>query len=134
LNKSSNKLVLTCHFLPLIPTSGEGVLKGSPAQFTKPVGGGNAFISANLAEHDSKLKCHWTKRGSIKGWSQDLLVTKMQLLGIYITRDILANIETLRSTATDKQIVVFAEVFGVPVGDLFPPKQKSSGRIVGLNR
>ena len=68
-----------------------------------------------------------------KGWSQDLLVTKMQLLGIYITRDILANIETLRSIATDKQIVVFAEVFGVPVGDLFPPKQKSSGRIVGLN-
>jgi transcriptional regulator with XRE-family HTH domain len=68
-----------------------------------------------------------------KGWSQDLLVTKMQLLGIYITRDILANIETLRSIATDKQIVVFAEVFGVPMGDLFPPKQKSSGRIVGLN-
>jgi hypothetical protein len=68
-----------------------------------------------------------------KGWSQDLLVTKMQLLGIYITRDILANIETLRTTATDKQIVVFAEVFGVPVGDLFPPKQKSSARIVGLN-
>ena len=68
-----------------------------------------------------------------KGWSQDLLVTKMQLLGIYITRDILANIETLRSIATDKQIVVFAEVFDVPVGDLFPPKKKSSGRIVGLN-
>jgi transcriptional regulator with XRE-family HTH domain len=66
------------------------------------------------------------------GWSQDLLVTKMQLLGIYITRDILANIETLRSIATDKQIVVFADVFGVPVGDLFPPKQKSSGHIVGL--
>ena len=69
-----------------------------------------------------------------KGWSQDLLVTKMQLLGIYITRDILANIETLRTIATDKRIVVFAEVFGVPVGDLFPTKQKSSGRIVGLNR
>ncbi|MGB7767264.1 MAG: hypothetical protein WBN22_00220 [Verrucomicrobiia bacterium] len=69
-----------------------------------------------------------------KGWSQDLLVTKMQIAGFYITRDILANIETLRTIATDKQIVVFAEVFGVPVGDLFPPKQKSSGRIVGLNR
>ena len=51
---------------------------------------------------------------------------------IYITRDILANIETLRSIATDKQIVVFAEVFEVPVGNLFPPKRKSSGRIVGL--
>lgn len=67
-----------------------------------------------------------------KGWSQELLVTKMQLLGIYITRDILANIETLRSSVTDKQIVIFAEVFGVLEGDLFPPKQ-SSGRIVGLN-
>jgi hypothetical protein len=35
---------------------------------------------------------------------------------------ILANVETLRSIVTDKQIVIFAEVFGVPVGDLFPPK------------
>jgi transcriptional regulator with XRE-family HTH domain len=69
-----------------------------------------------------------------KGWSQDLLVTKMQIAGFYITRDILANIETLRSIATDKQIVVFAEVFGVQVVDLFPPKQKSSGRIVGIVR
>ena len=67
------------------------------------------------------------------GWVQDELVAKIQLLGFYITRDILANIETLRSSVTDKQIVVFAEVFGVPVGDLFPPKQKSSGRVVGLN-
>jgi hypothetical protein len=25
---------------------------------------------------------------------------------------------------TDKQIVIFAEVFGVPVGDFFPPKRK----------
>ena len=58
-----------------------------------------------------------------KGWSQDLLVTKMQLLGCYITRDILADIENLRTSATDKQIVIFAEVFGVPVGDLFPPNR-----------
>ncbi len=57
----------------------------------------------------------------------------MQLLGIYITRDILANIETQPSLATDKQIVIFEEVFGAPVGDLFPPKHKFSGRIVGLN-
>ena len=69
-----------------------------------------------------------------KGWSQDLLVTKMQIAGFYITRDILANVETLRTIATDKQIVVFAEVFGVPVGHLFPQKQKSSGRIFGIVR
>ena len=67
------------------------------------------------------------------GWVQDELVAKIQRLGFYITRDILANIETLRSCVTDKQIVIFAEVFGVPVGDLFPPKQKSSGHVVGLN-
>ena len=29
-----------------------------------------------------------------KGWSQDLLVTKMQIAGFYITRDILANTPT----------------------------------------
>ena len=67
------------------------------------------------------------------GWSQDKLVAKIQLLGFYITRDILANIETLRTIVTDKQIVIFAEVFGVPVGDLFPPKTKNHGRIVGLD-
>jgi transcriptional regulator with XRE-family HTH domain len=67
------------------------------------------------------------------GWSQDVLVAKMQLLGIYITRDILANIELLRSSATDKQIMIFAEVFGVPVGDLFPAKRKFSGRVVGVD-
>lgn len=60
------------------------------------------------------------------GWSQDELVGKIQLLGFYITRDILANIETLRTIVTDKQIVIFAEVFGVPVGDLFHQNEKSA--------
>ncbi len=68
-----------------------------------------------------------------RDWVQDELVAKMQLLGFYITRDILANIETLRSPVTDKQIVIFAEIFGVPVGDLFPPKRKFSGRGMGLD-
>jgi len=52
-----------------------------------------------------------------KGWSQNALAAKMQLLGIYITRNILANIETLRSPATDKRVVIFAEIFSVPVDD-----------------
>ena len=70
------------------------------------------------------------------GWSQDKLVAKIQLLGFYITRDILANIETLRSIVTDKQIVIFAEVFGVPVGDFFHQNEKSRTyrRIGCLNR
>ena len=55
------------------------------------------------------------------GWTQDVLATKMQLIGCSMTRDILANIETQRSLVTDKRIAIFAEVFGVAVGDLFPP-------------
>lgn len=57
------------------------------------------------------------------GWSQNDLVTELHLLGcVNMTREILANIETLRSPATCKQIEFFAEVFGVPVQDLFPKK------------
>src|SRR5207248_11626924 len=54
-------------------------------------------------------------------WTQDVLAAKMQLLGCYMTREIVANIETRRSSVTDKRIAIFAEVFGVTVGDLFPP-------------
>lgn len=55
-----------------------------------------------------------------RGWTQDDLVIQMQLLGCYMTRDILANIETRRCITTDKQIEFFAEVFGIPVQQLFP--------------
>ena len=44
----------------------------------------------------------------------------MQLLGCYISRDIIANIETCRSTVTDKRIAFFAMVFRVPLHCLFP--------------
>lgn len=68
-----------------------------------------------------------------RAWTQDMLVGKLQLLGCYMTRDILANIETLRSPVTDKQIEFFAEVFKVQVWDLFPTKRHFSGQIVGLH-
>ena len=68
-----------------------------------------------------------------RGWTQDELVGKLQLLGRYMTRDILANIETKRSVVTDKQIEYFAEVFGVKAGDFFPEKRHLSGRLVGLD-
>ena len=54
------------------------------------------------------------------GWSQEVLAAKMQLLGCYMTRAIIANIESRRSAVTDKQIVFFAEVFGVEAGEFFP--------------
>lgn len=68
-----------------------------------------------------------------RGWTQDELVGKLQLLGCYMTRDILANIETQRSIVTDKQIEYFAEVFGVNEGSMFPEKRKASRRLAGLD-
>ena len=70
-----------------------------------------------------------------RGWTQDDLVAKMQILGCNITRDVLANIETRRSVATDMQIAFFVEVFKVDVKDLFPtrrPLANGNSRIVGL--
>jgi transcriptional regulator with XRE-family HTH domain len=61
-----------------------------------------------------------------KGWTQEILAAKMQLLGCYMTRDIIANIESRRSIVTDKHIELFTEVFGVKVGELFPRKHPSS--------
>jgi transcriptional regulator with XRE-family HTH domain len=68
-----------------------------------------------------------------QGWTQDELVGKLQLMGRYMTRDILANIETQRCVVTDKQIECFAEIFGVKEGDLFPDKRRLNGAMVGLD-
>jgi transcriptional regulator with XRE-family HTH domain len=68
-----------------------------------------------------------------RGWTQDELVGKLQLLGCYMTRDILANIETQRCVVTDKQIEFLAEIFGVKEGSMFPDKRRFNGRLVGLD-
>ena len=68
-----------------------------------------------------------------RGWSQDELVTQLQLLGnINMTRDILANIETLRSPADSKQIEFFAEVFSIPEQALFPKQRHFVDKEVGM--
>jgi transcriptional regulator with XRE-family HTH domain len=64
-----------------------------------------------------------------RGWSQNVLVTALHRLGnINMTREILANIETLRSPVTCKQIQFLAEVFGVNEQDLFPKKRHFVGK------
>lgn len=69
-----------------------------------------------------------------RGWSQNVLVTELHLRGnINMTRDILANIESLRSVATCKQIEFIAEVLGVKEQDLFPKKRHFVGKNVGMN-
>lgn len=69
-----------------------------------------------------------------RGMSQNDLVTKLQLHGcLKMTRDILANIESLRCVATCKQIEFFAEALGVREQDLFPKKRHFVGRDVGIH-
>jgi transcriptional regulator with XRE-family HTH domain len=69
-----------------------------------------------------------------RGMSQNDLVTKVHLLGyLNMTRDILANIESLRSVATCKQIEFFAEALGIREQDLFPKKRHFVGKNVGIN-
>jgi len=59
-----------------------------------------------------------------RNWTQEELVAKLQLLGCYMTRDILANIETQRRIVTDIQVRFFAEAFGVPMTELYPVKRR----------
>ena len=56
-----------------------------------------------------------------KGWTQDTLVAKLQILQCNITRDILANIELRRCRGTDKHCRFIAKAFGVTIHELFQP-------------
>jgi len=67
-----------------------------------------------------------------RGWTQADLVGKLQMLDCYMTRDILASIETQRAPVTDRHLEFLSEVFGVPVGDFFPAKPHFAGRPLGF--
>ena len=54
------------------------------------------------------------------GWTQEFLAAKMQLLGCYTSRTIIANIETRRSAVTDKRIAYLAAALRVSLNELFP--------------
>jgi hypothetical protein len=56
------------------------------------------------------------------------------MLDCYMTRDILASIETQRAPVTDKHLEFLSEVFGVPVGAFFPPKPHFAGRPLGFTQ
>ena len=69
-----------------------------------------------------------------RGWTQADLVGKLQMLDCYMTRDILASIETQRAPVTDKHLEFLSEVFGVPVGEFFPAKPHFTGRPLGFTQ
>jgi transcriptional regulator with XRE-family HTH domain len=72
--------------------------------------------------HDSNLIGRKVaKLRYMKGWSQDTLVAKLQVLQCNVTRDVLANIETKRSVATDKHCFFLAKALVVSIDELFRP-------------
>ena len=54
-----------------------------------------------------------------KGWSQEVLATKLQLRGWNISRDSLASLESQRRRVPDCEMLYFARVFGIRMEDLF---------------
>jgi transcriptional regulator with XRE-family HTH domain len=50
-----------------------------------------------------------------RGWTQHTLASTLQAMGIKITRCMIANIETQRSTVTDCQIAGIAKALRIPV-------------------
>jgi transcriptional regulator with XRE-family HTH domain len=57
-----------------------------------------------------------------KGWSQEVLATKLQLRGWNISRDSLASLESQRRRVPDCEMLYLARVLGVRLDDLFPKK------------
>ncbi|MBL9139293.1 MAG: helix-turn-helix transcriptional regulator [Verrucomicrobiales bacterium] len=63
-----------------------------------------------------------------RNWTQDDLVAHLQIVGDEkVTRSVVANIETRRSTVTDFQVSRFAEAFGVSMLEMFPSSVRSQG-------
>ena len=57
-------------------------------------------------------------------WTQEDVAMKLWQLGIYMTWQMVANIESCRRVATDIQIYYFAKLFGVSVDSLFRGTRK----------
>jgi transcriptional regulator with XRE-family HTH domain len=53
-------------------------------------------------------------------WTQEQLAARLQLNGYWLTREVIANIETQRSGVTDFMLRGLAKVFKVPMDELFP--------------
>ena len=63
-----------------------------------------------------------------RGWTQEELASKLQLLGCHMTREMLANIETQHRGISDEQVDYFADVFGMSRDQLFPPRRRKGAK------
>ena len=55
-----------------------------------------------------------------KGWSQDQLAVKLQLLGWDTSRQSVTHLETQRRRVPDLELFLLARILGVKADDLFP--------------
>jgi transcriptional regulator with XRE-family HTH domain len=60
-----------------------------------------------------------------KGWSQDRLATKLQLLGWDTSRESVTRLENGDRRVPDLELFVVAKVLGVKTDDLFPRNLRS---------
>lgn len=59
-----------------------------------------------------------------KGWSQQMLSNKLEMLAIYVCRGSISRIEDKQRTVTDIELYGFSQVLGVPIEALFEERQE----------
>ena len=59
-----------------------------------------------------------------RGWSQQTLSDKLEVLAIYICRGSVSRIEDKRRTVTDIELYGLSQVLGVPIESLFEGLEK----------
>lgn len=62
------------------------------------------------------------KYRNLRGWSQKTLAAKCQIVGLDVTRDVIATIEGRTRWVGDFELVLLAQVLGIPVIDLLPDR------------
>ncbi|MBE6983289.1 MAG: helix-turn-helix transcriptional regulator [Ruminococcaceae bacterium] len=59
-----------------------------------------------------------------KGWSQQMLSDKLEMLAIYVCRGSISRIEDKLRTVTDIELYGFSKVLGVSVEELFDERKE----------
>ena len=62
-----------------------------------------------------------------RGWSQQTLSNKLEMLAIYVCRGSISRIEDKQRTVTDIELFGFSQVLGVPVAELFEEWDPENG-------
>ena len=62
-----------------------------------------------------------------RGWSQQTLSNKLEMLAIYVCRGSISRIEDKQRTVTDIELYGLSQVLGVPVAELFEEWDPENG-------